>query len=200
MVRGSVGKTQLLPIAAAIAAARAFDIPLTEAVEKLAGYEPPAGRGRLLAGVAGSTIIDDSYNSSPVAVEEALATLATFPGAKRRVAVLGDMLELGRYSVMEHERIGAHVAKAADFLVTVGIRAKRLAAAAAEAGMKEDQLFVFDDSNTAAALLPPHIKEGDVILVKGSQSVRTERITEALLAEPTHRARLARQEDAWLRR
>lgn len=199
-VKGSVGKAQLLPLAAAIVTARAFDISLTDAIVALESYEPPAGRGRLLAGSAGSTIIDDSYNSSPVAVEEALATLASFPHAKRRVAVLGDMLELGRYSVMEHERIGAHVAKAADFLVTVGIRAKRLAAAAVEAGMSEEHLFMFDDSHTAAALLPPHIKAGDVVLVKGSQSIRTERIVEALLADPADRAKLVRQEPAWKER
>ncbi len=202
VVKGSVGKAQLLPAAAAIAVAHAFDIPLEEAVAALSLYEPPAGRGRLLPGIAGSLLIDDSYNSSPVAVEEALATLSSMPREKgsRRIAVLGDMLELGRYSVMEHERIGGHVAQAADLLVTVGIRAKRLAAAAAESGMKAEQVISFDDAQTAAALLPLHIKKGDVVLVKGSQSMRTERVVAALLADPADRARLVRQEGAWLRR
>ena len=105
-IRGSVGKTQLLPEAAALAAALAFDIPLAEALAALETYEPPAGRGRLFKGVHGSVVIDDSYNSSPVAVEEALSMLESFPATGRRVAILGDMLELGRYSVMEHERMG----------------------------------------------------------------------------------------------
>jgi UDP-N-acetylmuramoyl-tripeptide--D-alanyl-D-alanine ligase len=199
-VKGSVGKTQLLPLAAAVAAAHALDIPLGGAVEALAGYEPSPGRGRLFAGINGSTVIDDSYNASPIAVEEALATLARFPGAKRRVAVLGDMLELGRYSVMEHERIGAHVAKVADLLVTVGIRAKRFAASAVEAGMSEGKVTMFDDSRAAAAALPALLKEGDVVLVKGSQSIRMERIALALLASPEDRVKLSRQEPAWKRR
>src|SRR3989338_5715631 len=92
VVRGTVGTTQLLPIAAALAAASAFEIPLAEALEALQGYEPPPGRCRLLAGKHGSVIIDDSYNSSPAAVEEALATLKAFPNARRRIAVLRDML------------------------------------------------------------------------------------------------------------
>ena len=232
-VKGSVGRAQLLPIAAAIAAARALEVPFAEAVAAVASYEPPAGRGRLFAGVLGSTLIDDSYNSSPIAVEEALETLATFPidvpakrrntrrqgrreelgaptdavgitrhGSRRgrRVAVLGDMLELGRYSVMEHERIGAHVAKKADMLVAVGIRAKRLAAAAVEAGMSEEQVMMFDDSRAASGALPALLKEGDIVLVKGSQSIRMERVVEALLANPTDRSRLVRQEPAWLRK
>ena len=214
VARGSVGRTQLLPLVAAVAVARAFDVSLAEVAAALESYEPPAGRGRLFVGVAGSIIIDDSYNASPVAVEEALDTLVSFPmGAPpergitprslrrgRRIAVLGDMLELGRYSVMEHERIGTHAARAADLLVTVGIRAKGFATAAEAAGMDKSHIFIFDDAGTAAALLPPHIQKGDIILVKGSQSIRTERIVEALLADPADRTRLVRQESAWLRR
>lgn len=193
-VKGSVGKTQLLPAAAAIAAATAFDISLEDAVAALASYEPPAGRGRLFNGVAGSTLIDDSYNASPVAVEEALETLATFPAKGRRIAILGDMLELGRYSVAEHERVGAHAAKAVDILVTVGIRAKGFI------GEGRKNTLSFDDSRAAAATLPALIEPGDVILVKGSQSIRTERIVEALLANRVDLPRLPRQESAWKRR
>lgn len=194
-VRGSVGKTQLLPVAAAIAAALAFDISLEDAIAALASYEPPAGRGRLFAGVAGSTIIDDSYNASPVAVEEALEALAAFPTTGRRIAVLGDMLELGRYSVAEHERVGAHAVKVADILVTVGIRAKGFVG-----GESIKNVLSFDDSRAAAAALPALIEPGDVVLVKGSQSIRTERIVEALLADRADLPRLCRQESAWRRR
>ncbi|HUY05413.1 MAG TPA: Mur ligase family protein, partial [Candidatus Paceibacterota bacterium] len=106
VVKGSVGTTQIFPAAAALAAVLAFDIALPDAFKALESYEPPAGRGRLLAGKNGSVIIDDSYNSSPVAVEQGLETLKAFPHALRRIAVLGDMLELGRYSVTEHEHVG----------------------------------------------------------------------------------------------
>ncbi|MEK7554015.1 MAG: UDP-N-acetylmuramoyl-tripeptide--D-alanyl-D-alanine ligase [Patescibacteria group bacterium] len=199
VVKGSVGTTQLLPVAAALAAASAFNIPFVEAVKALENYEPPPGRGRLLRGKNGSTIIDDSYNSSPVAVEEALATLKSFPirppAGGRRIAVLGDMLELGRYSVMEHERVGALAMESADLVVAVGIRSRVFASVAGGA-----EVILFDNSQSAVKALPKMIKEGDVILVKGSQSIRTERIVEALLANPSDSVKLVRQEPEWKRR
>ncbi|MBI2025316.1 UDP-N-acetylmuramoyl-tripeptide--D-alanyl-D-alanine ligase [Candidatus Kaiserbacteria bacterium] len=192
VVKGSVGTTQLLPAAAAIAAANAFNISLADALEALENYEPPAGRGRLLLGKNDSVIIDDSYNSSPAAVEEALVTLKSFPTSGRRIAVLGDMLELGRYSVMEHDRIGALARASADMVVAVGIRAKAFAAAHGNT-----DVVLFDNANSAALALPDLIKEDDVILVKGSQSIRMERIVEALLADPADSVKLVRQEREW---
>jgi len=202
VVRGAVGTTQLLPIAAALAAASAFEIPLAEALEALRGYEPPPGRCRLLAGKHGSVIIDDSYNSSPAAVEEALATLKAFPlpaGRQgmpgRRIAVLGDMLELGRYSVLEHERLAPVVSASADLIATVGIRARAFASAPGSA-----EVVQYESSRAAAAALPGLVREGDVILVKGSQSIRTERVVEALLADPADAVKLVRQEQKWKRK
>ncbi len=195
IVKGSVGTTQLLPAAAALAVARAFEIPFAEALTALESYEPPAGRGRLFAGKNGSVIIDDSYNASPAAVEEALATLKIFPYARRRIAVLGDMLELGRYSVMEHERIATLAGDSADVIVAVGIRARAFAREP-----KDAEVMPFDNARAAAQALPDLVREGDVVLVKGSQSIRTERIVEALLADPADAARLVRQGKAWKRR
>ncbi len=192
IVKGSVGKVQVLPVAAALAIASAFSIPLSEALTALESYEPPPGRGRLLAGGNGSIIIDDSYNASPAAVEEALATLKAFPHAKRRIAVLGDMLELGRYSVMEHERIGALASESADIVVSVGIRARAFAVVPAD-----PKVIPFDNARAAASGLKDFVQEGDVILVKGSQSIRTERIVRALLANPADAPRLVRQEEGW---
>lgn len=201
VIQGSVGATQLLPSAAALATAQAFDIPLAEALDALESYEPPPGRGRLLRGTNDSIIIDDSYNASPAAVEEALATLKTFPlpagrqGAPRRIAVLGDMLELGRYSSMEHARIGALANDSADVIAAVGIRARAFAAAA-----KDVEVMLFDNADAAARALPDFVRAGDVILVKGSQNVRTERVVKALLADPSDSARLVRQGRAWKRK
>ena len=210
-VEGVVGRPQILPLAAAIATAFSFDIPLTDALAALKSYEPPPGRGRLLAGKNDSIIIDDSYNSSPVAAEEALMTLKTFPNAKHRVAILGDMLELGRYSVMEHERIGALAADSADVIITVGIRARAFVAAAPTltvgaptsdvgAARKKVETMMFDNSRRAAFALADFARPGDVILVKGSQSIRMERIVEALLANPADAALLVRQEREWKKR
>jgi len=192
VVKGSVGGAQLLPAAAALATATVLGIMPEEAFAALASYEPPPGRGRLLAGRDGAVLIDDSYNSSPAAVEEALATLKTFPGVTRRVAILGDMLELGRYSVMEHSRIAEEVGRSADLIVTVGIRARAFASAPGAA-----TVLHYDTAKSAAAALAKEIGEGDVILVKGSQSVRMERIVEALLANRGDRSLLVRQEKKW---
>lgn len=190
IVHGSVGEVQILSAATALAVAAALGMPLSESLSALEAYKPPPGRGRLLRGKNDSILIDDSYNASPVAVEEALATLSAFPHARRRIAVLGDMLELGRYSVMEHERIGALAPVCADLVVTVGIRARAF-------GAGNPSALSFENSYTAAAALPDLITPGDVILVKGSQSIRTERIVEALLADPADASLLVRQEREW---
>ncbi len=198
VVKGSIGTTQLLPIAAALAAAISLGATLAESIAALANYEPPPGRGRVFAGKNGMTLIDDSYNASPAAVEEALANLKEFPSRGRKVAVLGDMLELGRYSVTEHQRIGVLAAHAADIIVSVGIRARALGAAAL--AVKECCTFQYDNSETAAKEIVQNLEAGDVVLIKGSQSVRTERIVEALLANPADLPRIVRQESEWKRR
>lgn len=205
VVYGAVGATQILPLAAACATAKAFGIPQREALMALENYEAPAGRARLLAGKNGSIIIDDSYNASPAAVEEALKTLKIFPHAKRpssaeaskgrRIAVLGDMLELGRYSVKEHERIADLAGASADVIVTVGIRARAFGTAAPGV-----EILQFNNAREAAAALTDFVREGDVILVKGSQSIRTERIVEALLAHKEDSTKLVRQEKKWRER
>jgi UDP-N-acetylmuramyl pentapeptide synthase len=171
-----------------------------EAFTGLEGYVPPPGRGRLLRGKEGAILIDDTYNASPAAVEEALASLALVarhvPQA-RTTAVLGDMLELGRYSKDEHEKIGRAAAKQVDALVTIGPRARSIASAALEAGMAESTVRSFETSLEAAPGLAARIGAGDIVLVKGSQSVRTERVIEALLADYADRALLVRQDRQW---
>ncbi len=195
VVKGSIGRTQVFPAAAALAVAIAFGISRPEALRALEHYEPPPGRGRIFRGKNGSILIDDSYNASPAAVEEALATLKAFPRALRRIAVLGDMLELGRYSVAEHERISALAAASADVVVAVGIRARAFASAKEGA-----EAILFENARAAALALPAFVREGDIVLIKGSQSIRTERIVESLLADPADAARLVRQERAWKRK
>ena len=195
VVKGSVGTTQISPAAAALAVATAFSIPLTEALVALEAYEPPPGRGRLLMGKNGSVIIDDSYNASPVAVEQALRNLKAFPHTARRIAVLGDMLELGRYSVIEHERIGALARESADLVAAVGIRTRAFANTEGKA-----EVISFDNAQVAADALVELVQPGDVILVKGSQSIRTERIVKALLANPADAQHLVRQERKWQER
>ena len=196
---GVVGNPALFAPAAAIATAFSLGARKEDALNGLATYAPPPGRTRILEGMNGSVLIDDSYNSSPAAVEEALASLNLVAGELklRRIAVLGDMLELGRYSHEEHEKIGTLAAGKLDLLIAVGIRARGIATSAKEAGMGEDAVRMYGSSEEAAAALGEVVGQGDVVLIKGSQSIRTERITEALLANPEDTALLVRQDAEW---
>lgn len=195
---GVLGRPQVLAPAAALALTHALGIPVERALKGLARYTPPPGRARILKGKNGSILIDDSYNASPAAVEEALQCLSHLSG--RKIAVLGDMLELGRYSAQEHERIGALAGRYAAALVAVGIRSRAMKAPAIAAGMKEENVFIFDNAAEAGEHLVVGLHEGDVILVKGSQSVRMERLVEHLLADPKDVKYLVRQDAEWRKR
>ena len=205
-VVGSLGAHSFVPALAAAAVSAALGKNLEQAAEALRLYAPPPGRMRLLRGLKESTLIDDTYNSSPAAVEAALDTLRHVQPSKsdlrgRRIAVLGDMLELGRHSVEEHRKAGAHAAKCADLLVTVGFRAHDTAQGALDQGMQESNILQYEDSNAAGKELKNLVGEGDIILLKGSQSVRMERAVEELLHDPEDARRLlVRQEREWKRR
>jgi UDP-N-acetylmuramoyl-tripeptide--D-alanyl-D-alanine ligase len=137
-------------------------------------------RGCLIALAKNIKLIDDSYNSNPVALESALKGLAEF-SSKRRVAVLGDMLELGEREVEFHLQAGRQVAKLRwDELVTVGSLSKHMVEGALGAGMKKNQIFSFDDSDEAAEKIESLLQEGDLVLVKGSRKIKTEKIVERL--------------------
>lgn len=190
----ALGSSQVFAPAAAFACALALGMSGAKALQGLKNYVPPSGRGKVLAGVHGSLIIDDTYNASPAAVEKILESLSMLE-AKRRIAILGDMLELGRYSLGEHERIGTLAATHADVVVAVGVRSRAIASAAQTAGAKEVKEYA--DAYAAAAHLADFVQEGDVVLIKGSQSMRMERIVEALLADKTDITKLVRQEKEW---
>lgn len=189
----ALGRQQLYAPAAALAVARALGLTAREALEGLKAYQPPPGRARLLKGKHGSILIDDTYNASPAAVEEVLQSLPHLDG-ERRIAVLGDMLELGRYSKEEHARIGVLAAKAADIVVAVGARSLAIYEAAGKEALH------FPNAREAAASLAELVREGDIVLIKGSQGMRMERITEALLDDPKDVRELVRQDKEWLKK
>ncbi|PIR84326.1 hypothetical protein COU16_01890 [Candidatus Kaiserbacteria bacterium CG10_big_fil_rev_8_21_14_0_10_47_16] len=197
-VAGSLGVQHVYNYSAAAAVGSVFGISIDEAAVALRDHMPPAGRMRLIAGIKDSIIIDDTYNSSPVAVERSLQTLKELKGIGRRIAVLGDMLELGQYSIAEHERIGALAAKSTDLLLTIGVRARGIAKGALENGMSEIGILQYDDAGQAGEELQNMIKAGDVILVKGSQSIRAERVVEEIMLEPEQaKELLVRQSPMW---
>lgn len=160
------------------------------------------GRLRPLAGIKGSLILDDSYNAAPASVIAGLEALEQFtPGElkDRRIAALADMAELGSLSEAEHRKIGERVAAAADLFVAVGPQMKFAIEAAIAAGMPEDKTIWFKDSVEAGRYLDRILETGDVVLVKGSQSQRMERLVKDILAEPSKaKELLVRQEDRWL--
>lgn len=197
-LRGAIGVQHCYNFAAAAAVASQFDLSLLAAAEALKGYVPPPGRMRVIAGIKDSVLLDDSYNSSPVATERALSTLFELKGFKRKIAILGDMLELGQFSMREHERVGEQVAEGVDLLITVGVRARGIAESALEHGLSEKQILQFDESERAGRELQNLIEPGDVILVKGSESIRTEKIVLEVMAKPDESARLlVRQNKEW---
>lgn len=198
LLDGVVGTSHLYTFAAAAAVGDLFDIEVKDAALALRDFMPPPGRMRLVAGVKETMIIDDTYNSSPVAVERALSSLLEVKGFARKVAILGDMLELGRFSIEEHKKAGRQAAECADLLITIGVRARSIAEGALEAGMSEKNIIQYETSEGAAKELDSLIKPGDLILVKGSQGRRMERIVEEIMKEPEAADKLlVRQSQAW---
>jgi UDP-N-acetylmuramoyl-tripeptide--D-alanyl-D-alanine ligase len=180
-----LGLGNLSNILAAAAVALEFDVPVSEIVARAASLRPAAHRGELLRLPGGITIIDDSYNSSPAALRQALETIGAAHGCARRIAVLGEMLELGEHSARLHEESG-HVSAAAglDRLIAVGgPAAARLADAAVAAGMPRDRVSHVATRDEAAALAVARVRPGDLVLVKGSRGIGTDLVVERLKAE-----------------
>jgi UDP-N-acetylmuramoyl-tripeptide--D-alanyl-D-alanine ligase len=184
-----------------VAVASALGVSLEEAVVSLHDMRTPNGRMRLIAGLKASVILDDTYNASPTACEQALQTLSEMRYAKRKIAVLGDMLELGRFSSEEHEKLGEMVPKAADLLLTIGVRARKIAEGALNMGMDEACILQYEDAARAGRELQAMLLPGDVVLIKASQGIRAERIVEEIMAEPELASELlVRQDEEWIKR
>jgi UDP-N-acetylmuramoyl-tripeptide--D-alanyl-D-alanine ligase len=127
---------------------------------------------------SGATILDDSYNASPESTLAALNLLDELKGHK--IAVLGDMLELGQYERQGHEMVGVRAAQVADTLITVGEKARMISAAARIAGFNSDSIIELQDVPEAIAYLKDRLSEGDILLVKGSHGMRMDRIVSEL--------------------
>jgi UDP-N-acetylmuramoyl-tripeptide--D-alanyl-D-alanine ligase len=179
-----IGRGNLANILAATAVAIEFGVPLETIAVTAAHLAPAPHRGEVLRLSKGITVIDDSYNANPTATKRALEV---FGGAStvRRVAVLGEMLELGDEGTRLHEDVGRAAADArVDHLVAVGGgMARALAEAAVEAGMARAAVQYVESSEDAADIVATLVKVGDLVLVKGSRGVRTDRVVERLKAE-----------------
>ncbi len=195
------GKSPVYCALPALAVATYLGVGLNEACISLKDATKPKGRMRLLQGMNDSVIIDDSYNASPKAAEHGLKTLSEIETSGRKIAVLGDMLELGEHTHDEHYKLGKLVAKSCHKLITVGIRSRVTAEGALDEKMSDDAILQCDSSILAGKELVALIQPGDVLYIKGSQSMRMERAIEMILAKNHNpRAVLVRQEDEWLKR
>ena len=164
-------------------ALRAAAVGLIEGMrweEILHGLQTSQSQLRLVAvqGPGGSLLLDDTYNAAPPSVIAALNLLSELDG--RRIAVLGDMLELGDYEERGHRLVGMRAAEVADRLIAVGDRAKWIAEEALKSGMLPSQVAMVEDSQTAIDVLREEIGLGDVVLVKGSRGMRMDRIVSTL--------------------
>jgi UDP-N-acetylmuramoyl-tripeptide--D-alanyl-D-alanine ligase len=195
---GAVGLPLVYTYSGAIAVGVQCGMSLKSAADALLDHAPAPGRMRILKGLKGSVIIDDTYNSSPAAIEQAIMTLSEMRHAKRKIAVLGDMLELGRFSADEHEKAGTLLASRVDVLFTLGIRARKIAEGALENGLDESNIFQYEDVAKAGKELQAYLKPGDVVLVKASQGMRAERVVEEVMEQPELAPEyLVRQDEAW---
>jgi UDP-N-acetylmuramoyl-tripeptide--D-alanyl-D-alanine ligase len=194
-----LGKSPVYATLPALLIAHELQVPLSHAVTALRDGEKPKGRMRLLPGMNKSTIIDDTYNSSPKAVHHGLKTMQTVDAKGRKIVVLGDMLELGDHTREEHYKVGKEVAKTAHMLITVGVRSRFIAEGALDAGMKDEDILECESSLDAGKELVSRVKEGDVVYVKGSQSMRMEKAVKMILAsEHDPHKLLVRQDTEWL--
>ena len=182
-----LGRGNLANVLAAITVALQLQVPLAAISERVAAVAAPPHRGQIHRLARGVVVVDDSYNSNPLAVATALETLSRGRRVGRRVAVLGEMLELGTRADALHRATGRAAAAAGlGLLLTVGgDAAEALGVEAVEAGMPQDRVLHCEESEVAATQLTAMLQPHDVVLVKGSRGVRTDLVVARLQAECT---------------
>jgi UDP-N-acetylmuramoyl-tripeptide--D-alanyl-D-alanine ligase len=173
------GRHNVANALAAAAAALVLEIPAELIVRGLQTFRARAGRMETVRLADGSLLLDDSYNANPLAVKAALEALAE-SGTGRKIAVLGDMLELGEAAADLHREVGAAAASRADYLIVLGAQAEATAAGARTAGMAADRVRVVADHEAAIAMVRTWLRPGDSILVKGSRGMRMDQVSGVL--------------------
>jgi UDP-N-acetylmuramoyl-tripeptide--D-alanyl-D-alanine ligase len=177
------GRAHVMNVLAGIAIALVFEVPLSAMAPAIAALKPVARRGTITPLKSGASLVNDSYNASPSAVRSMLEALGATPVAGRRIAVLGEMLELGESAYSLHEACGrAAVACHVDELVAIGgPAAGGYVDGAVAAGLPRQRVHRFVDSASAAEPVAALVRSGDVVLVKGSRGIRTDLVADRLL-------------------
>jgi UDP-N-acetylmuramoyl-tripeptide--D-alanyl-D-alanine ligase len=180
-----LGTGNLLNLLAATAVATDMGVPLSEIAERAREMMPAPHRGELLRLPGGVTLLDDSYNSSPAALERALEIVKQATGSARKVGILGEMLELGAHAARLHAQAGRLAAASGlDLLVAIGgDAAQAMAVSATQAGMPSQAVVYVPTSADAAEVAAKRIRPGDLVLVKGSHGIRTDLVVDRLKVE-----------------
>ena len=183
-----LGKHQVFSAAAAASIGLFFNLNLVDIAESLKDYYSLPGRTNLIKGIKQTWIIDDTYNASPSSTKSALNILDELSlkssGQVRKIAVLGDMMELGVETELGHRSVGKKAAKTADLLFIIGSRARFIADEAIKNGFDKSKIFKFSRAEDSKLIIQEKINKNDIILVKGSRSMRMEKIIEEIMAEP----------------
>lgn len=176
------GRHNLENLLAAIATARTYGISWEGIERGVAELKPAYHRGVIIPLPNGATLYDDTYNSNPYAVSRALTLLQQADVKGRRIAVIGDMLELGEKELEYHAETGRAIPKDVDVVIGVGKRSKSLLDGAREAGFAADKVHHFDDAEAAGRFLTDFIRPGDLVLIKASRGIGLDR-TVAMLQQ-----------------
>jgi UDP-N-acetylmuramoyl-tripeptide--D-alanyl-D-alanine ligase len=196
-----IGRHQASAFLAALAVATTMNTNITDALTRLRKLDPPPGQLCLLRGVNNTLLMDDSYDATPESMMDALATLqevGTTPASHRaglggqraihrRIAIIGDIADIGAESQKWYEKIGAQAGKAAHVVIAVG---EEISAAGAEALRAGADVHHFKSSRDVSKWLAPYLKQGDLVLVCGSRGIRMEETVRELLADPEKDAHL----------
>ena len=193
-----VAKHHIPAALAAVAAGVALRMNLVEIAGELEKFEPLPGRLRLLPGLNGTFILDDTYNASPASARAALEVVGELM-APRKIVVLGDMLELGPDTAQEHAALAdAVLSSDAHIVMAVGKHMRALSESLLQKGYPRKQLIWFPDTTTVPQALADILRFEDLVLIKGSRGMRMEMITEAILTDPHDAAtRLCCQSEEW---
>ncbi len=183
-----LGKHQVFSAAVAASVGLFFNLNLVDISEALKDYYSLPGRTNLIKGIKQTWIIDDTYNASPLSTESSLEILNEL-GLKslnqaRKIAVLGDMMELGVKTESGHRTVGKKAAEIADLIFTVGSRARFIADEAKQNGFSKDKILEFSKAEDAGLPLQQEMQKADIILIKGSRSMRMEKIIKEIMSEP----------------
>ncbi|GAC1412368.1 MAG: hypothetical protein NVSMB66_1220 [Candidatus Doudnabacteria bacterium] len=198
-LRNILGLPHVSAAAAAAAVGIAMGMEMTEISDGLTNYHPEPGRLRTIEGKHGSTIIDDTYNAAPLSTRVAIEELIHFPSA-HKIAVLGDMLELGKLSEQSHRDVAKQITNSSiDYFIGVGPEMKIAYNELKRTMFKEDHLYWFEKSSDAISILESLLRDNTAVLIKGSQGARMEKIVREAIADKSRaHLLLCRQDTDWL--